>query len=84
MQTKKYYITTAIDYVNGFPHIGHALEKVQSDVIARYRRSLKENVLFLSGTDENSLKNVRAAEKESVQIIKQGRIPSHSRVPAFL
>ena len=68
MQTKKYYITTAIDYVNGFPHIGHVLEKVQSDIIARYRRSLKENVLFLSGTDENSLKNVRAAEKESVSL----------------
>ena len=68
MQTKKYYITTAIDYVNGVPHIGHVLEKVQSDVVARYRRSLKENVLFLSGTDENSLKNVRAAEKESISL----------------
>jgi len=65
---KKFYITTAIDYVNGLPHIGHALEKIQTDVLARYHRSLGENVLFLTGTDENSLKNVQAAEKEGITV----------------
>ncbi len=65
---KKFYITTAIDYVNGLPHIGHALEKIQTDVVARYHRSLGENVLFLTGTDENSLKNVQAAEKEGITV----------------
>ena len=63
MQEKKFYITTAIDYVNAKPHLGHALEKVQADVLARYHRLLGESVLFLTGTDENSLKNVKAAEK---------------------
>ncbi len=65
---KKFYITTAIDYVNGLPHIGHALEKIQTDVVARHHRSLGENVLFLTGTDENSLKNVQAAEKEGITV----------------
>jgi methionyl-tRNA synthetase len=63
---KKFYITTAIDYVNGKPHIGHALEKIQADVLARHHRILGEEVLFLTGTDENSLKNVQAAEKEKI------------------
>ena len=63
---KKFYITTAIDYVNASPHLGHALEKIQADVIARYFRILGREVLFLTGTDENSLKNVRAAEKEGI------------------
>ena len=63
---RKFYITTAIDYVNASPHLGHALEKIQTDVIARYFRILKREVLFLTGTDENSLKNVQAAEKEGI------------------
>ena len=63
---QKFYITTAIDYVNAFPHIGHALEKTQADIITRYHRLLGEDVLFLSGTDENSLKNVQAAKKEGI------------------
>jgi methionyl-tRNA synthetase len=62
----KIFISTAIDYVNSFPHAGHALEKVQADVIARYHRFLGEEVFFLTGTDENSLKNVQAAEKERI------------------
>lgn len=64
----KYYITTAIDYVNSVPHIGHALEKVQADVLSRYHRKLGDEVFFLTGTDENSLKNVRAAEKEKINV----------------
>jgi len=70
MPKKKFFITTAIDYVNASPHAGHALEKIQADVIARYHRILGENVFFLSGTDENSLKNVRAAEKEGIPVKK--------------
>jgi methionyl-tRNA synthetase len=58
----KYYVTTAIPYVNAKPHIGHALEFVQADVIARYQRLMGREVCLLSGGDENALKNVRAAE----------------------
>ena len=63
MAKEKYYITTAIDYVNANPHLGHAMEKIQADVLARYYRSIGEEVRFVSGTDENSLKNVQAAER---------------------
>lgn len=59
----KFYITTAIPYVNAKPHIGFALELVQADVFARYKRSKGDDVLFHTGTDDNSLKNVQAAEK---------------------
>ena len=59
----KYYISTAIPYINGKPHIGHALEYIQTDAIARYQRLVGKDVFFLSGTDENSLKNVQASEK---------------------
>lgn len=59
---KKVYITCAIPYTNSRPHIGHALEFVQGDTIARYHRLLGEDVTLLSGGDENALKNVQAAE----------------------
>lgn len=61
--SKSYYISTSIPYVNAAPHIGHALEFVQADVLARYHREKDEDVFFLTGTDENALKNVQAAEK---------------------
>lgn len=64
----KFYITSAIPYVNAKPHIGHALEFVQADVIARYHRLKRDETLFLSGGDENALKNVQAAEKEKTPI----------------
>ena len=48
---KPFYITTAIDYVNGAPHLGHAYEKVLSDVIARFRRQRGDRVYFLTGVD---------------------------------
>jgi len=67
---KKFYITTAIPYVNAAPHIGHALEFVQTDVIARYHRLLGEDVYFLSGTDDNALKNVQAAEEKKIPVEK--------------
>ena len=66
--TKKFYITTAIPYVNAPPHIGHALEFVQADTVARYHRLLGEETCLLSGADENALKNVQAAEKEKTPI----------------
>jgi len=65
---KTVFISTAIDYVNASPHLGHALEKIQADVIARYHRSLGDDVLFLTGTDENSLKNVQSAEKQGIGV----------------
>ena len=64
----KFYITTAIPYVNARPHIGHALEFIQADAVARYHRILGENVRLLSGSDDNAIKNVQAAEKEGVPI----------------
>ncbi|GAB4219802.1 MAG: methionine--tRNA ligase [Candidatus Microgenomates bacterium] len=60
---KPFYITAAIPYVNASPHIGHALEFVQVDVVARFHRQLGEKVIALTGSDENALKNVQAAEK---------------------
>ena len=65
-RNNRYYITTAIPFVNARPHIGHALEFVLTDALARYHRLKGENVRFLTGTDENSLKNVQAAEREGV------------------
>ena len=65
---KKYYLSTALPYVNEKPHCGFALEIIQADVIARYHRLLGKDVFFLTGTDDNSLKNVRAAEKERISV----------------
>jgi methionyl-tRNA synthetase len=59
---KPYFVTTAIPYVNAEPHIGFALELILADVLARHQRQRGRDVYFLTGTDENSLKNVRAAE----------------------
>ncbi len=64
MNQNKFYITTAIPYVNAKPHIGHALEFVQADVVTRYHKILGDDALLLSGSDENAIKNVQAAEKE--------------------
>jgi len=61
---KRFYITTAIDYVNGQPHLGHAYEKVIADVIARSRRSLGQDVFFLTGLDEHGQKVQQAALAE--------------------
>ncbi len=63
---KKFYITTAIPYVNGKPHIGHALEYVQADVVIRYHGLVGDESLLLSGSDENGLKIVQAAESQGL------------------
>jgi methionyl-tRNA synthetase len=62
------YITTTIPYVNGRPHLGHALELVQADVLARYYRRRGDQVRFQTGTDDNSLKNVLAAEAAGLSV----------------
>jgi methionyl-tRNA synthetase len=64
----KFYITTAIPYVNAKPHIGHALEFVQADVVTRYHRLKGFETRLLSGGDENALKNIQAAEKEKTPV----------------
>src|SRR6516225_3303196 len=61
---KRFYITTAIDYVNGHPHLGHAYEKILADVIARTRRSLGTETFFLTGLDEHGQKVQQAALAE--------------------
>jgi methionyl-tRNA synthetase len=63
-----YYVTTSIPYVNGAPHIGHALEFAQADAIARYYRLQGDDVRLLTCTDDNSLKNVLAAEREGIPV----------------
>ena len=56
------YVTTAIPYVNAAPHMGFALELAQADTLARLYRLSGDDVRFLTGTDENSIKNVQAAD----------------------
>jgi methionyl-tRNA synthetase len=62
----KFYLTTAIDYANGDPHIGHAYEKIGADVIARYHRLRGDDVRFLSGLDEHGQKVAQAAAERGV------------------
>ena len=59
---RRFYITTAIDYVNGRPHLGHAYEKVLADTLARFHRQRGDATWFLTGTDEHGQKIARAAE----------------------
>lgn len=63
---KSFYITTAIDYVNGSPHLGHAYEKVLTDVIARFRRLMGDRVHFLTGVDEHGQKVQQSARKRGI------------------
>ena len=60
--TNTYYITTAIDYVNAEPHIGHAYQKIVADVLARYQKLQGKDVFFLTGTDEHGKKIAMAAQ----------------------
>jgi len=62
----KFYLTTAIDYSNGDPHLGHALEKIGADCIARYRRLRGDAVHFLMGMDEHSQSVIQAAARAGV------------------
>ena len=62
-----FYVTTAISYPNGPPHIGHAYEAIAADVIARFQRFQGRDVRFQTGTDEHGLKMAQAARAESVE-----------------
>ena len=66
MSDKTAFISTAIPYVNARPHIGFAMECIQTDTVARYLRLTGYDCFSLTGSDENSLKNVRAAEEEGI------------------
>jgi methionyl-tRNA synthetase len=63
-----WYVSTTIPYVNASPHIGHALEYVLTDALARYHRRVGDDVFFLTGTDENALTNVQSAERLGVPV----------------
>ena len=67
---KKFYVTTAIAYPNGRPHLGHALEIVQADVVARFHRLLDKDVWFQTGTDEHGIKNWETAKSAGKEIIE--------------
>jgi methionyl-tRNA synthetase len=67
-EQRKYYLTTAIDYPNAAPHIGHTQEKVAADALARYRRLRGDDVFFSMGLDENSQHVVRAAEEHGMSL----------------
>ena len=60
----KYYLTTSLPYINSRPHIGHALEMVQADVVARWQRLRSREVFFLTGTDEHGSKIAKVAKEE--------------------
>ncbi len=64
---KEFFITTAIDYANGTPHLGHAYEKVLTDVIARFRRLMGDKVWFLTGLDEYGQKVQQSARAQGVE-----------------
>lgn len=68
--TKKFYITTAIDYANGSPHLGHAYEKVLTDIVARFRRLMGDEVKFVTGLDEHGQKVQMSAQKAGVEPIE--------------
>ena len=63
----QFYLTTAIDYANGDPHFGHALEKIGADAIARYHRLLGHDVHFLMGMDEHGQKVAQAAAERGIE-----------------
>lgn len=64
--TKPFYVTTAISYPNGRPHIGHAYEAIAADAIARFQRQMGRDVLFQTGTDEHGLKMAQTARERGV------------------
>ncbi len=67
---KKFYITTAIAYPNGAPHMGHALEIIQADTTARFHKLLGKDVIFQTGTDEHGIKNWQTAKKQKKDIMQ--------------
>lgn len=68
MSREKFYITTAISYPNGRPHIGHAYEMIATDALARFQRHDGKDVFFLTGTDEHGIKMFQTARKEGIPV----------------
>lgn len=68
MKERNFFISTSIPYVNAAPHLGHAQEFIEADIIARFHRLAGESVFFLSGTDDNAQKNVQAAEAAGMPV----------------
>ncbi|MEL6948172.1 MAG: class I tRNA ligase family protein, partial [Pseudomonadota bacterium] len=66
--SKSFYITTAISYPNGAPHIGHAYELIATDALARFKRLDGFDVHFLTGTDEHGQKMVKTARDAGVEV----------------
>lgn len=79
-KNKKFYITTAISYPNGKPHIGHAYEAIITDTIARYHKLKGEDVMFLTGTDEHGIKMLQTAKKQNLSAIEL----ADSNAPLFM
>jgi methionyl-tRNA synthetase len=67
-KSSKFYLTTAISYPNGKPHLGHAYELMAADSIARFMRLDGRDVFFLTGTDEHGLKMLQTAKKEGIEV----------------
>ena len=84
MSGRTFYITTAIPYANGAPHIGHAYERIATDAIARFKRLDGYDVLFVTGVDEHGLKMLQtaAARRDHAATTRRphrGRIPGYGR-----
>ncbi len=85
----RYYITTAISYPNGPPHIGHAYEVIATDAIARFMRLDGYDVFFLTGTDEHGQKIQQTAAKEGItarELVDRNvpQLPRHGRADELL
>src|SRR5438309_1869995 len=79
----RYYLTTAISYPNGAPHIGHAYEAIATDAIARFMRLDGYDVFFLTGTDEHGIKMLQTAAKEKItpqQLVERNVRPFQAMV----
>ena len=86
MTRPKYYLTTAISYPNGVPHIGHAYEVIATDALARFKRLDGFDVHFLTGTDEHGMKMAQTAAKEglSARELADRNAPQFQRMAAAL
>ncbi|MHA1377061.1 MAG: methionine--tRNA ligase [Candidatus Helarchaeota archaeon] len=68
MTKKRFFITTAIAYLNGPPHLGHALEIIQADCLARFYRQLGKDVIFQTGSDEHGMKILNTAQEKKMEV----------------
>ncbi len=85
----RFYITTAISYPNGAPHIGHAYEAIATDAIARFMRLDGHDVYFLTGTDEHGIKMLQTANRDgitprAIDRAQRAAFPSHGGAARLL